>query len=174
MSQNQNGISIHFSSRYSSQNFSIELGPRVCKKEESSYLEINRAISIMRFFATSLIFTCALLCLLPSSTVVDAGAIGGAGSGGTNDDTLKSIKTTILTKDGILGDLFTGRLGREERRRGRLLDQLGGGGGEDGGGVLGGLFDGEGGLFGGEGNLVGVVSAKRSDGHAEELRAMSF
>ena len=114
----------------------------------------------MKFFATSLIFTCALCSLLPSSTVVDARAT----RSDSGDDTLKSIKTTILTKDGIVGDIFGGRLGRERRRRGRLLDQLGGGGGEDDGGALGGLF-------GGEGNLVGVVSAKRSDGHAKELRA---
>lgn len=101
---------------------------------------------MMKFFATLLIFTCAL-CLSVDAGVV--GALGGGDSG--DDDTLKSIATTILTKDGVLGDIFGG--GRERRRRGRLLEQLGGG--EDGSPL--------GGLFGGEGVFSGVVVGLAQD-----------
>ena len=79
----------------------------------------------MKVFAALLILTCA--------SKVHAGVLGGAAAGGEpGDDDLKSIKTTILSKDGILGDIF-GAGGR--RRRGRLLDMLGG---EDGAGPFGG------------------------------------
>ena len=71
----------------------------------------------MKVFATLLILTCA--------SKVHAGAIGAGGEPG--DESLKSIKTTILSKDGILGEIFGA--GGVRRRRGRLLDMLGGGGG---------------------------------------------
>ena len=79
----------------------------------------------MKVFATLLILTCA--------SKVHAGAIGAGGEPG--DESLKSIKTTILSKDGILGEIFGA--GGVRRRRGRLLDMLGGG--EDGAGPFGGV-----------------------------------
>ena len=83
---------------------------------------------MMKFFIAVLIFTFAVS--------ANAGVIGGSGDSG--DDSPKSIKTTILTKDGIIGELLGGRLGRTQRR-GRLLNQLGGGDGGEGGGNLGGV-----------------------------------
>ena len=85
---------------------------------------------MMKFFIAVMIFTFAVS--------ANAGVIGGSGGGDSGDDSLKSIKTTILTKDGIIGELLGGRLGRTQRR-GRLLNQLGGGDGGEGGGNLGGV-----------------------------------